>query len=164
MFFLSVVIVALTLLFTVTVFFGPPYVRSHKQPVETALDILGLKKDDHLLDLGSGDGAVLLAAAHRGVRTTGYELNPILWLVSLWRTRKFRSLVSARWGNMWQAPINDHTQNIYVFSDKRFLRRLDKMISSSSAKVTLVSYSYKIPGKKITKVENGMYLYEYGNK
>jgi len=156
-----ILFVGVAALFSIVVFFGSPYVRSHKRPVEAALDLLELKKGDRLLDLGSGDGAVLLAAAKRGVRATGYELNPILWLVALWRTRKHRELVRVIWGDMWRAEINNQTQNIFIFLDTRFLKRLDKKISSSGAKLRLVSYSYKIPGRKILKTETGMHLYQY---
>ncbi len=158
-----ILIVGVVVIFFITVFFGSPYVRSHKQPIETALDLLDLKEGDHLLDLGSGDGAVLLAAVKRGVRATGYELNPILWLVALWRTRKYRELVSVRWGDMWKVEINNQTKNIFIFLDMRFLKKLNKKIIDSGAKVKVVSYSYKIPGKKVLKTDQGMHLYEYGD-
>ncbi len=161
---LLIIFVGVVALFSIVVFFGSPYVRSHKQPVETALDMLRVKEGDHLLDLGSGDGAVLLAAAKRGVRATGYELNPILWLVSKWRTRKFSDLVNTKWGDMWKAEVNEQTQSIYVFLDTRFLKRLDRKILDSKAKVKVASYSYKIPSKKILKTSQGIHLYEYGDR
>lgn len=160
---LSLVVLGVVIIFCITVLVGPPFVRSHKQPVETALDLLELKKGDHLLDLGSGDGAILLAAAKRGVIVKGYEINPILWAISLWRTRKFRNIVQVKWGDMWNASINEKTQNVYTFLDRRYLNRLDKMLSNSGASVKLVSYSYKIPGKRIAKNKHGMFLYEYSN-
>lgn len=160
---ISIIVLGVVVIFAITVFVGSPFVRSHKQPTETALDLLELQKGDHLLDLGSGDGAVLIAAANRGVVVKGYEINPILWLISRIRTRKHRNIVQVKWGNMWKAPINERTQNVYVFLDKRFLKRLDRKLASSGANVMLVSYSYQIPGKKILKTENGMHLYEYSN-
>lgn len=148
-------------MFAVVVFFGSPYVRSHKQPVEVALDLLKIKAGDHLLDLGSGDGAVLLAAAKRGVRATGYEVNPILWLASMWRTRGYRELVTIHWGDMWKAPIDSQTQNLFIFLDTRFLKRLDRKIKKADVGLRVVSYSYRLPGKEPLKSREGMHLYEY---
>ncbi len=161
--FLLIIITVVVVIFFVTIFFGSPYVRSHKQPVEKALDLLEMKKGDHLLDLGSGDGSVLIAVAKRGNYATGYELNPILWAISRLRTRKYADQVCVHWGNMWNAEINDETHNIYIFLDTRFLGRLDKKITNSKARVKVVSYSYKIPSKKIQKTSQGMHLYEYFN-
>jgi SAM-dependent methyltransferase len=41
--------------------------------VETMLDLAQLKPDDLLMDLGSGDGRVVIAAAKRGARAIGVE-------------------------------------------------------------------------------------------
>jgi len=41
--------------------------------VEAALDLAGLRSGEHLVDLGCGDGQVLVAAARRGARVTGVE-------------------------------------------------------------------------------------------
>ncbi len=147
--------------FGAVVFVGSPFVRTHKVPVQTALDMLGIKRGSHLLDLGSGDGAILIAVAERGGSATGYELNPIMWLISKWRTRKYSQQVTIYWKNMWSAPINEQTENVFIFLDARFLKRFDKKIDSADCGVSVASYSYEIPGKKIVKTEQGIHLYRY---
>jgi hypothetical protein len=44
--------------------------------VEAMLDMAKVTPDDFLIDLGSGDGRIVIAAAKRGVRAVGYEYNP----------------------------------------------------------------------------------------
>jgi hypothetical protein len=66
-----------------------------------ALEMLGLKEGETLLELGSGDGRVMLAAAARGLKVTGIELNPLLVLVSLYVTRRYRQQVRVIWGTYW---------------------------------------------------------------
>jgi hypothetical protein len=46
--------------------------------VEEALDLAGLQEGEHLVDLGCGDGGVLVAAARRGAWVTGVECDPAL--------------------------------------------------------------------------------------
>jgi len=159
--FIWAILIVVVLLFSFTVFFGPPYVRSHKQPVQKALDLFELGEGDHLLDMGSGDGAILLAAAKRGARCTGYELSPLLWLISKWRRWQYRDLVDIRWGDMWKAEVGDKTQNVYMFLDSRFPEKLDEKLSASGVELKLVLYSFELPNKKPIKRIEGMNLYEY---
>jgi hypothetical protein len=93
------VVIGVVLMFGFVVFFGAPYLPTLKPQIETALDLLDLKPGQTLIEVGSGDGRVLLAAAHRGLHAVGYELNPILVLFSLWHTRKVRkqAVVSDGW-------------------------------------------------------------------
>jgi len=44
--------------------------------VEQMLDLAKLTPEDYLIDLGSGDGRTVIAAARRGVRAHGIEFNP----------------------------------------------------------------------------------------
>jgi SAM-dependent methyltransferase len=56
-----------------------PFSPSPFEVVEAMLDLADLNPaDDLLLDLGSGDGRVVLAASQRGVRSFGVEIDPQL--------------------------------------------------------------------------------------
>ena len=44
--------------------------------VETMLDMAQVTRNDSLMDLGSGDGVTVIAAAKRGVKAHGIEYNP----------------------------------------------------------------------------------------
>jgi hypothetical protein len=56
-----------------------PYVGTPWNVVEAMLDAARVTADDYLVDLGSGDGRIVIAAAtQRGARATGVELNPNL--------------------------------------------------------------------------------------
>ena len=46
--------------------------------IEAMLDAAGVTPDDHVIDLGSGDGRIVIAAARRGARALGIEYNPDL--------------------------------------------------------------------------------------
>jgi len=44
--------------------------------VDTMLDMAKVTPEDYVIDLGSGDGRIVIAAAKRGVRAHGIEYNP----------------------------------------------------------------------------------------
>jgi hypothetical protein len=44
--------------------------------VDKMLDMAGLTPSDYLIDLGSGDGRIVISAAKRGVHAAGIEYNP----------------------------------------------------------------------------------------
>ncbi|WP_340589303.1 SAM-dependent methyltransferase [Erythrobacter alti] len=56
-----------------------PYVETRSEMVDTMLDMAEVGPDDHVIDLGTGDGRILFAAAQdRGARGLGVDLDPVL--------------------------------------------------------------------------------------
>lgn len=156
-----IILCIVILLFGFVVAFGAPYLPTMKVQRETALDLLDLKPGQTLLELGCGDGQILKEAAKRGLKSVGYELNPILVLISIIRTWSYRKQVKVIWGDYWdeQWPKAD---GIFVFLLDRYMLKLDKKIIQYQVHpVKLVSYAFKIPHKKFIKQKDGLYLYKY---
>lgn len=55
-----------------------PFVTTPHPVVEAILDLAGVGPADTLIDLGSGDGRIVIAAAHRGANGLGVEIDPKL--------------------------------------------------------------------------------------
>jgi SAM-dependent methyltransferase len=55
-----------------------PYVNTPVEVVERMMRQAEVGKDDYLIDLGSGDGRIVIAAAKRGGRGVGVDLDPNL--------------------------------------------------------------------------------------
>ena len=53
-----------------------PYVPTPQDVVERMLDMANVKPGEYLIDLGSGDGRIVVTAAQRGARAFGVDLNP----------------------------------------------------------------------------------------
>jgi len=158
---LILVLIGLVLIFTFVIFFGAPYLPTLKKRTVDALELLDLKPGQTLLELGSGDGRVLKRAAGLGIKGIGYELNPLLvWYsrISCWR---YRELVRFECRNYWSITLPP-SDGIYVFLLDKFMPRLDKKIVAEAKKpVKVVSYAFKIPGKKVTTEKNALFLYAY---
>jgi SAM-dependent methyltransferase len=158
------IFIMIVLMFGVVLIFGAPYVPTLKKRTEEALDILDLKPGQKLLELGSGDGRVLKAAAKRGIYVTGYELNPLLVIISYfvcWRERKY---VTIKWANFWSKKLPD-ADAIFVFLLDRFMSRLDSKLNQELTKPTkLISFAFAINDKKPIREKNALFVYEYKPK
>lgn len=77
------IIFGVIIIFGFVILFGAPYLPTLKPQIKIALDMLDLQPGQTLIEIGSGDGRVLKAAAERGWNAVGYELNPVL--VEVWQ-------------------------------------------------------------------------------
>ncbi len=153
-------LVAIVFLFGFVILFGAPYLPTRKKQTDAALDLLDLKPGQTLLELGCGDGRVLRAAAARGIRCTGFELNPVLVVVAWLVTVRYRKLVSVRWGNFWTASW-PQADGIFVFLLDKYMGKLDAKIKEQARPLRLASFAFKVPGKKPATYKNGIFLYHY---
>ncbi len=159
---MAAVIVVIVLCFALVVFIGPPYLPTLTPQVKTALDLLDLKPGQTMLELGCGDGKVLVAAAQRGWKVIGIELNPILVVVCIVRTWRYRHLVKVRWGNYWDLKLWAPAEGIFGFVLPRYMNKLDRLIVKwQTGPVKLASFAFAIPDKKIDRQKNGVFLYRY---
>ncbi len=146
------------LAFGVVIFFGAPYLPTLKPQAQAALELLDLRPGQTLLELGSGDGTVMLAAAKAGLNVVGIELNPFLCVVAWLRTRNYRKQVRIIWGDFWRVQWPD-CDGVFTFLLDRFMPKLDKRMQE--VKKPLVSFAFKIPGRKPTAEKSGVFLYNF---
>lgn len=156
------VVFVVFMLFAFVIARGAPYLPTLKQQTNDALDLLDLKKGQTLLELGSGDGRLMRAAAERGVYSVGYELNPLLVLYSRLRHWRYRRYMTVKWADFWLAEWPE-SDGMYVFLLQKYMKKLDnKVIQYSKGKnYKLVSFGFEIPNKKAIKKLKGVCLYTY---
>lgn len=155
-------IVALVLLcFCFVLLFGAPFLPTLSLQIRVALDLLDLEPGQVMLELGCGDGRVLVAAARRGVQAVGYELNPILAVIAWLRTRRYRRQVRVLWGDYWRAswPAAD---GIFAFILPRYMHKLHtKVMHYPHKPLRIASFAFAIPDREAVRTEQGVFLYEY---
>ena len=52
-----------------------PFVPTPQEVVDKMIEVAGVKKGDTVYDLGSGDGRIVIAAAKKGARAVGFEID-----------------------------------------------------------------------------------------
>jgi len=158
MVFIFIAILVIILAFGGVLLRGAPYVPTLDKQAKTALELLDLKSDQTLLELGSGDGKVMLAAARAGLNVVGIELNPFLVVISWLRTRRYRKQVRIIWGDFWRVTWPE-CDGVFAFLLGRFMSRLDTRMHQ--VQKPLVSFAFQIPGRKADTERAGVYLYRY---
>ena len=120
------IVLGVVVLFGIVAFRGAPYVPSHPRQVRAAFRELYMVTDkDVVVDVGSGDGLVLRIAAKQGARAIGYELNPMLVVIS--RVLSWRHPhVAVRFGDFWRTSLPGDTTLFYAFSVTRDTRKLER--------------------------------------
>lgn len=157
---LLVIGLVLILSFGFVVAFGAPYVPTLKLQRSQALDMLDLRPGQVLIELGSGDGAMLVEAAKRGIKSIGYELNPLLVIVSKFRTRRYKKLIEVKWKNFWNEDISN-ADGVYVFLVSRLMGKLEKkIINEAKPGLKIVSYGFEMPSLITKKTKNALHMYQ----
>lgn len=142
---------------------GAIYYPSKDEVVDQMLKLAKVNSKDTLIDIGSGDGRILIAAAKMGVTAIGYEINPLL--VS--RSRKLikeaglEKLATVYSKSFWKADLNKATViTIYLFP--KFMNRLQKSIEKKvDHHVRVVANDYPFNKKNPDKIFNKIYLYNF---
>ena len=144
--------------FAAVIFFGAPYLPTLRPQIQAAFALLELKPGQTLLELGCGDGKVLVAAAEAGYKAVGIELNPILALVAWARTRKYKGAVRVLWGNYWRMSW-PKADGVFVFLLDSYMSKLDTRMRLY--KKPLASVTFRIPNRTVDAEKAGVFLYEY---
>lgn len=158
MIYLFIIIFALLLAFAGVILRGAPYVPTLDPQAKAALELLDLKPGQTLLELGSGDGKILVVAAQAGLNAVGIELNPFLVAISRLRTWRYRKQVRIIWGDFWRVQWPE-CDGVFSFLLGRFMPRLDERMQTIQK--PLASFAFKISGRKIDAEKAGVFLYRY---
>ncbi len=140
---------ALVLIFSfgAVLLFGAPYLPTLRPQVEQAMELVNLKSGQTLIELGCGDGRVLIAAARQGINAIGYELNPFLALIAWVRTRSYKNQIKIICGNFWTRDL-PKGDAIFTFLLPKYMAKLDAKLAAYEHKpIKLVSIAFAIPGK-----------------
>lgn len=156
--YLLLALLGIMLLFGFVLLRGAPYVPTLRPQARAALQLLDLQPGQTLLELGSGDGTVLLAAARAGLNVVGIELNPFLVVISRLRTWRYRKQVRVIWGDFWRVQWPPHDA-VFVFLLDRFMSKLDERMVGSGK--PLASLAFKVPGRTADAERDGVFLYKY---
>lgn len=160
---LLLAIAIIVLLFGIVVFRGSPYVPSQKADIIQALnELYPLDSNDLLVDIGSGDGVVLREAAKIGAMAVGYEINPILVVISRFLSRKYKK-ITINFADFWSSQLPDAMTVVYVFSASRDMNRIMNKIQNKANQlkrpITIISYGSEFNDIKPSKSVGAYHLY-----
>lgn len=159
------IIGTLIVLIGISVFFGAPYVPSHKKDIKQVFDDLApIGPGDTVLDIGSGDGIVLREVSRRGARAVGYEIHPLFVFIAKllsWGDKN----VTVKWANAWTAPFPKQTTLVYMFGvgrdGSRLARKMQREADLFGKPLPLVCYGNPLPERQALREVGAYYLYVF---
>lgn len=162
---LLIVLGVFVLLFCAVALRGAPYVPTHASSLRVLFDeLVPLTKDDLLVDIGSGDGIVLRAAARRGARALGYELNPVLVVISRLLAVKYGGRIKTQLSDFWGASFPAETTVVYTFGESRDIEKMYQKVVWEAARlnkrVRFVSYGFELKNVQPVAHKHAMNVYE----
>ena len=133
-----------------------PYIRTPGEVVERMLELADLRSSDVVVDLGSGDGRIVIEAARRfGARGVGVERDPSL--VALSRRNAVAAGVAARArfvrDDVLSADLSEATVvTAYLLPELMWMLR-SRFITELAPGARIVSHAFDMPGWAPDRVE-----------
>lgn len=133
---------------------GAPFAPLGENRIRTMFELLELKQGKKLLDLGSGDGRIVLAASKHGINSVGYEINPLLVLVS--KIKK----ANVKMKDFWREDFSDFDY-VTLYGTSHIMRSLERKLRKElKPGARVVSNHFKFPGWKEKRMKDDVWLYE----
>lgn len=117
--------------------------------VRRLLFLAEVQADEHVVDLGCGDGRIVVAAAKEfGARATGIEIDPFRVLVAnVWiRLARVADRARVRRGNMYTADVSDADVVVLFLSATSNFRLQERLRRELRDGARIVSYYHPMWG------------------
>lgn len=157
-FLIGIIILAVIILFSFPQFSAIPYFPSNMKDKENILKALSLKNGQTIIDLGAGDGVVVLEAAYESWRRklntkfVALEINPVLIgiLYVKWLLHPNRKNIKIVWGDMFKLNYQRLTTDdrrlttFYLYISPWLIEKIISRIQKQLPNSSFVSYFYPI--------------------
>jgi len=141
---------------------GAPYAPIRGEHLQNMIDLLKIKKGEKAVDIGAGDGRIVIALARAGADAHGFEINPLLVLWGIWNIYRsdVRGKAHMHLQNFITADFSTYdifTTYLTQFGMKNVEAKLEKEAKLSAR---IVADFFTLPTWKATKHVGTIYLYE----
>ena len=140
---------------------GPIYLPASQKAVESMVRFAKLKPGEKAVDLGSGDGKIVIGLAQSGGEVRGYEHSLLLVLFSRFKIKlsgaSGKTLI--HWGDFWHANLSEYSA-VTIFGIGYIMERLEKKLQKELKPGSRVSsYLFQFPSWTPVAHEEGVYHY-----
>ncbi len=138
-----------------------PFVTTSAENLKTVIELAQLEASEKAVDLGSGDGRVVLAFAKQGAYVDGFEIKDELILRSKQRIHDENVSDKARVykKSFWDIPLSTYDL-VYIYGMQSILGRLEQKLQIEvKPGARFISNIFRLPTWKPKKMKNGVYLY-----
>ncbi len=143
------------------IFRGGIFVPSQPKRIQKMIDFLEIKPGEKAVDLGSGDGRLVIALAKSGAESHGYEINP--FLVSLARKNIKKAGLEGKafvfQKNFWNESLSQF-DIVTVYGINHIMKGLEEKLEKElKQNARVASNAFYFPTWEPIKEGEGVYLY-----
>ncbi len=138
-----------------------PFVTTSSDNLKTVIELAEIKPDMKVVDLGSGDGRVVLEFAKHKANVHGFEIKPEL----VERSRKrisaagLKEQITIFQSSFWDIDLSQY-DIIYIYGMQSVLIRLElKLEQEMKPGAIFISNIFRLPKWKVKKIKDGVHLY-----
>ncbi len=138
-----------------------PFVTTSSDKIKTLIQLSEYKKGQKAVDLGSGDGRVVIALAKAGFDVVGYEIKKELVERSLQRIALLglNKKITIYNQSFWDANLSDFDL-IYIYGMQSVMAKLEeKLTSEMKIGAKFISNIFPLPHWRSKRVHNNFYVY-----
>ena len=140
---------------------GAPNVSTPKNNIEIIKIHIQNNHLDNIADLGSGVGNLCLELTDKKRKITGYELNPIPYLISKLKifTKKKNELININYANFWKMDLSQF-DCVIIYGISYIMADLEKKLRRELKPGThVISNYFQFDNLEAVKKENDVYFY-----
>lgn len=148
----SLMLVLGGLILLLTFFFGPPFMPTPMRIIKDLTKFANISQDDVVIDLGSGDGRMLIHAARQGAITKGWEINPflVLWTRLTISRHRLGKRAKVYLQNYYKADLS-HATVVFLYNLPPHMPKLEQKLQKDLQKgTTIISYKFTFPTLTLT--------------
>jgi cyclopropane fatty-acyl-phospholipid synthase-like methyltransferase len=140
-----------------------PFVVSPDERLATIFKLVKVKKGMKSIDLGAGDGRIVIAMAKRGAQAYGIELRKKYAILANRKIKEegLKNKACVYQSDFWNENLKQY-DIITIYGMADIMIELEKKLSKELKKGAIViSNGFRIPGWKSWKEEEFIYVYKF---
>lgn len=161
------VMVAVFVLYSLyAIYSAAPFVPMSMKRVRLMIERANLRPGMRFIDLGSGDGRIVMEAAKSDAICTGIEINPTLLVWSRVRAwmRGQAGKVSFQRQNLWLTDVSEADVVSIFFIHPKMNKLMKKLQREMKPGAKVLSYRFKFEGWPSESDDDNIHLYIVPNK
>lgn len=139
-----------------------PFVTTASDKMNTLEELVKVAPGNNAIDLGSGDGRVVIELAKWGFKVTGYEIRDELVTKSKKRIeeRGYSNQITIVHKSFWEADFAQ-ADLIYIYGMGTIMGKLEeKFMKEARPGTVLITNIFRLPLLREKKEKNGFHIYK----